>query len=132
MGSASLSLDDPKAGRRKGVLEAYIRRKVAGSRAGILNSTATHCSRQETDAGETTGIDCLPELVLREERSGELLWMIRWRLEIQTVEGALQQLAGGKMAENAEGRRRRRATGWAAGRKKEKKKKKWRRKGETG
>ena len=45
----SHSLDDKKKGRRrKGILDAYIRRKAAGARAGILNSTATHCSRQET------------------------------------------------------------------------------------
>ena len=42
---------------------------------GILKS-AVATAAEEMGAGETTGIECLPELVLREERSGELLLLI--------------------------------------------------------
>ena len=53
-----------------------------------MNSTGGTAA-EAMDVGESTGIQCPPELVLREERSGELLLLIRWRLQIRTMEGGL-------------------------------------------
>ena len=39
-----------------------------------MNSTGGTAA-EAMDVGESTGIQCPPELVLREERSGELLWI---------------------------------------------------------
>ena len=64
---------------------------------------------EEMGAGETTGIECLPELVLRWERAASCCGLMRWKLRI--LNGGGRAVAGRSREKTVERRKKKNAEG---------------------